>query len=60
MNVACFRSANAFGPDQEAELFKSVPSPEKLDYFLHLDYRFIIMVIRGIGEMESDRTGISC
>ena len=54
--ITAFGNPTELNPDQEAELFKSVPSVDELDYFLEVNDRFIIMVIRGIGEMQSDRT----
>jgi len=53
--ITAYGNPTELNPDQEAELFKSIPSLEQLDYFLEVDDRFIIMVIRGIGEMESNR-----
>lgn len=54
--ITAYGNPTELNPDQEAELFKSVPSLDELDFFLDVDDRFIIMVIRGIGEMKSDRT----
>ncbi|MBW3596016.1 MAG: DUF1080 domain-containing protein [Planctomycetes bacterium] len=54
--ITAYGNPTPLNPDQEAELFKTVPSVEQLDYFREVDDRFLIMVIRGIGEMESDRS----
>jgi len=54
--ITAYGNPTELNPDQEAELFKSVPSVDDFDYFLEVNDRFIIMVIRGIGEMQSNRT----
>jgi len=51
-------TASAAGPSEtnsEAELFRKVPDIDTLDRF-DLDDEFVIITLRGIGEMTSDRS----
>ena len=57
--ITAFGNPTELNPDQEAELFKTVPSLEHLDHFTNVNDKWIIMVIRGIGEMESHRASTS-
>lgn len=57
--ITAFGNPTDLNWDTEAELFKTIPSVDQIDYFRELDDRFIIMVVRGIGEMESD-TSATC
>ena len=40
----------------EAELFKKVPNIDELDRFLDLTDQYVVITLRGIGEMIGDRT----
>ena len=40
----------------EAELFKKVPNIDELDRFLDLTDQYVVITLRGIGEMTGDRT----
>jgi hypothetical protein len=44
------------GMNSEAELFKKVPNIEDLDQFRDLTDKWIVITIRGIGEMVGDKT----
>jgi choline dehydrogenase-like flavoprotein len=40
----------------EAELFKKIPNIDELDRFLDLTDEYVVITLRGIGEMAGDRT----
>lgn len=44
------------GMNSEAELFKKIPNIEELDQFRDLTDKWIVITIRGIGEMVGDKT----
>lgn len=44
------------GMNSEAELFKKIPNIDELDAFRDLDDRWIVVTLRGIGEMIGDKT----
>jgi choline dehydrogenase-like flavoprotein len=44
------------GMNSEAELFKKIPNIEDLDQFRDLTDKWIVITIRGIGEMVGDKT----
>jgi choline dehydrogenase-like flavoprotein len=44
------------GMNSEAELFKKIPNIEDLDHFKDLNDHWIVITIRGIGEMVGDKT----
>ncbi len=44
------------GTNSEAELFKKVPNIEELDQFRDLTDQWIVITLRGIGEMVGDKT----
>ena len=46
----------ALGMDSEAELFKKIPNIDELDRFDSLTDDFVVITIRGIGEMVGDKT----
>ena len=46
----------SLGMDSEAELFKKIPNIDELDRFDNLTDDFIVITIRGIGEMVGDKT----
>ena len=54
--ITAFGNPTDLNPDQEAELFKTIPSADQIDYFKNVTDQHIIMVIRGIGEMQPDRS----
>lgn len=43
------------GRNSEAELFKKVPDIDLLDRFRHLNDQWVVVTLRGIGEMTPDR-----
>lgn len=45
------------GVDSEAELFKKIPDIDLLDRFAGMTDQWIVVTLRGIGEMIGDRTG---
>src|SRR3712207_3282931 len=44
------------GMNSEAELFKKIPNIEELDQFHHLTDHWVVVTLRGIGEMVGDKT----
>jgi hypothetical protein len=44
------------GMDSEAELFKKIPDVDTLDKFQNLTDEWIVITLRGIGEMVGDKT----
>jgi hypothetical protein len=46
----------AMGTDSEAELFKKIPDLDTLDRFRDLTDEWVIVTLRGIGEMTGDKT----
>lgn len=44
------------GMDSEAELFKKIPDLDTLDKFQNLTDQWIVITLRGIGEMVGDKT----
>lgn len=44
------------GMNSEAELFKKIPNIEDLDQFRDLTDKWMVITVRGIGEMVGDRT----
>jgi hypothetical protein len=42
----------------EAELFKKIPNIDELDRFLDLSDEYVVITLRGIGEMTADRTSV--
>jgi hypothetical protein len=44
------------GMNSEAELFKKIPNIEDLDQFRDLTDQWIVITVRGIGEMAGDKT----
>lgn len=47
------------GLGSEAELFKKLPDIEGLDRLGHADDQWIVITLRGIGEMFGDRVGVN-
>jgi len=45
----------AMGMDSEAELFKKIPDVDTLDQFSDLTDEWVVMTLRGIGEMTGDK-----
>lgn len=48
----------ALGINSEAELFKKIPNIDELDRFNDLTDDWVVITIRGIGEMVGDKTSI--
>jgi hypothetical protein len=48
--------AGQFTTDSEAELFKKIPDLDTLDHFRDLTDQWIIVTLRGIGEIVGDRS----
>jgi hypothetical protein len=48
--------SNQFTTDSEAELFKKIPDVDTLDRFRDLTDQWIIVTLRGIGEMVDDKS----
>ncbi|UXY30239.1 family 16 glycoside hydrolase [Streptomyces sp. HUAS TT20] len=46
----------ALGTDSEAELFKKIPDIDTLDSFRDLTDEWVVVTLRGIGEMTGDKT----
>lgn len=46
----------AMGVDSEAELFKKIPDLDTLDRFRDLTDEWVVVTLRGIGEMTGDKT----
>jgi len=44
------------GMNSEAELFKKIPNIDELDQFRDLNDKWIVVTLRGIGEMIGDKT----
>lgn len=44
------------GMNSEAELFKKIPSIDELDQFRELTDKWVVITLRGIGEMVGDKT----
>jgi Domain of Unknown Function (DUF1080)/GMC oxidoreductase len=44
------------GMNSEAELFKKIPNVDDLDQFLDLNDKWVVITLRGIGEMVGDKT----
>src|SRR6185437_3452355 len=44
------------GMNSEAELFKKIPNIDELDAFQTLNDKWIVVTLRGIGEMIGDKT----
>jgi len=48
--------AGALGANSEAQLFKKIPNIDELDRFEDMTDDYIVITVRGIGEMEGDKT----
>jgi choline dehydrogenase-like flavoprotein len=46
------------GMNSEAELFKKIPNIDELDQFQDLNDKWIVVTLRGIGEMIGDKTSV--
>jgi Domain of Unknown Function (DUF1080)/GMC oxidoreductase len=46
------------GMNSEAELFKKIPNIDELDQFQDLNDKWIVVTLRGIGEMIGDKTSL--
>ena len=46
------------GMNSEAELFKKIPNIDELDKFIDLNDKWVVVTLRGIGEMIGDKTSI--
>src|SRR5205807_10316858 len=46
------------GMNSEAELFKKIPNIDELDAFRDLNDKWIVVTLRGIGEMIGDKTSL--
>jgi hypothetical protein len=44
--------------DSEAELFKKIPNIDDLDQFKDLNDQWVVITVRGIGEMVGDKTSV--
>src|SRR5205814_6183215 len=44
------------GSNSEAELFRKIPNIDQLDQFKDLNDKWIVITLRGIGEMIGDKT----
>ena len=51
--------AGALGTNSEAQLFKKIPNIDEIDRFADMTDDYVVVTVRGIGEMESDKTSTS-